>query len=131
MLTELDFKAAGENGAAPAGLTLSCDGENSVGGLANGSAASWSGRGSGGVGGGRGGVGCRVNGDLGEGVEELGGVEVLLGLGLPLGVAVGGFLVVEVVLLGLDFLLLFPSRRIPSSIGGGYGIRNQSRCHGV
>lgn len=64
-----------------------------------------------------------------ERLKELGRVELLLGLGFPFGVALG-FLLLVVVLFGLDFLLLFPSRRVSSSIGVCNRSGNQSGRHG-
>lgn len=71
MLAELELEAVGENGSAPAGPPFGGDGEDSVGGFADGSAAAGRTRGGGGVIGG-------LDGDLVEGLEQFGGVDLLL-----------------------------------------------------
>lgn len=70
----------------------------------------------------------RLDGDLVEGLEQFGGIDLLLRFGFPFGVALLQLGVLKLlVLFGLQFLLLLSySRRIARPIGGvGYGIRDQ------
>lgn len=91
-LPELELEAVGEDGAAPARPPAGGDGEDSVGGLADGPATAG-----------------RVGGDVDtrDCLAELGGIEVLLRVGFPSGVGLG---------LGGGFLLLW-AVRVTRAIG--------------
>lgn len=115
MLPELQLEPIGEYGSAPPGPPLGSEGEDSIGSLPDGFTAAR--RVTGG-----GTRGTEV--DSGQGLVELGRVDLLLSRGLPFDMVLFLKLLLE-----LSFLLLPPFGRVTGPVCGGDGVRDQRRGH--